>query len=91
MLLFSFAFLGGGVAPTNGRVPSCPWQRLQGKAYGIFPIVQLPESHFQMVGWLLVAWLSRRQVPGKGLTAPVFGCVSFEGALFPLAWGMILV
>ncbi|CAJ1419595.1 unnamed protein product [Effrenium voratum] len=27
------------------------------KAYGIFPIVQLPESHFQMVGWLLVVSL----------------------------------
>ncbi|CAK9083121.1 Cation channel sperm-associated protein 1 (CatSper1) [Durusdinium trenchii] len=27
------------------------------KAYGIFPIGHLPESHFQMVGWLLVVSL----------------------------------
>ncbi|CAE7026702.1 unnamed protein product [Symbiodinium natans] len=27
------------------------------KAYGLFPIPKLPESHFQMVGWLLVVSL----------------------------------
>ena len=35
------------------------------KAYGLVPIPQLPESHFQMVGWLLARHSALHALPRR--------------------------